>query len=107
MSGLYPAVLKLEGKRCLVVGNGYGADEKAHGLAAAGALVTRKPDYRPGDLAGYFLVIASTGDPAVTEQIWREAEERGVLCNAVDDAPHCNFILPAIHRIWILTFEQG
>lgn len=97
MSGLYPVVLKLEGKRCLVVGSGYEADEKARALESAGASVTRKQAYEPGDLAGYFLVIASTGETE-TEQIWREANDRGTLCNSVDDAPHCNFILPAVHR---------
>lgn len=98
MSGLYPVLLKLEGKRCLVVGNGYGAEERVQGLAAAGALVTRKPGYQPGDVGGYFLVIAATEDRAVREKIWREAEERGALSNAVDDAPHSNFLLPAVHR---------
>lgn len=98
MSGLYPVLLKLEGKRCLVIGNAWGADEKARGLETAGALVTRKPDYRPGDLAGYFLAVAATGDRTLNQRIWQEAEQQGLLFNAVDDPQHCNFVLPAVHR---------
>jgi siroheme synthase-like protein len=98
MSFPYPVFLSLAGKRCLVLGNGYGAEEKVLGLAGAGAVVVRRPDYEADCLAGYFLVIAATGDRALNARIAAEAERRGILFNAVDDPEHCGFILPAIHR---------
>lgn len=54
--------------------------------------------YAPGDLANARLVIAATNDAQVNEQVWREAIERGILVNVVDDPPHCNFHVPAIVR---------
>ena len=98
MSEYYPVVLKLAGKRCLVVGNGFGAAEKAAALEACGATVARLDEYGPGALEGFFLVVAATGSSAGNRQVWIEAETRGTLMNAIDDPAHCNFILPAIHR---------
>ena len=98
MSHYYPILLRLEGKRCLIVGNGFGADEKAQSLTDAGADVTRQPAFQEGDLEGYFLVVAATGDSTLNGRIWREAERLNILVNAVDDPRHCSFILPAVHR---------
>ena len=98
MNFQYPVCLSLKGKRCLLIGNGYGADEKAHGMEDAGAVVERRPDYAEGSLAGFFLVIAATGDRGLNGRIAAESERRGILFNAVDDPEHCGFILPAIHR---------
>src|SRR5213079_249170 len=119
MTQFYPAFLDLRGRRAVVIGGGAIAEQKVVGLLAAGARVTvispsvsrrledraaagtvtieRRP-YRPGDLAGAFLAIAATDDPAANRAVWAEAEARGVLLNAVDDLPHCSFIAPAIHR---------
>ena len=105
----YPVVLGLEGKPCLVIGGAFGAVEKVRGLEEAGAVVTRKPDYQAGDLERFYLVIAATGDSEMNGRIAAEAERRGILFNAVDDPPHCAFILPAIHRQGDLTvaFSTG
>ena len=98
MSYYYPVLLRLEGKLCLVIGDAYGAEEKARGLREAGAIVTRQPGYSEGDLAAYALVVAATGDPSLNQRIGAEAASRNILFNAVDDPAHCNFILPAVHR---------
>ena len=50
------------------------------------------------DLDGVFLAVAATGDPKVNEEVFRQAEARGVLCNAVDDPEHCHFQYPAVVR---------
>jgi siroheme synthase-like protein len=93
-----PILVDLAGKRCLVVGHGWGAEEKVRALTDAGADVIHQQGYAPGDLAGYFLVIAATGDPELNGRMWREAEERNILFNAVDHPARCRFIFPAIHR---------
>src|SRR5271169_2924028 len=103
---LFPMFVKLDGRRCVVVGAGTVAESKIESLLAAEASVrvvapvatpkvrewardgriewiSRK--YIPGDLGGIFLVIAATGSPALHEDIYAEARSRGVLCNAVDE----------------------
>ena len=65
--------------------------------ATTGVTVERRP-HRTGDLTGYRLVIAATGDPAVQQQVYDEGEAVGVWVNAVDDPDRCTFILPAVER---------
>ncbi|MFB6278019.1 MAG: bifunctional precorrin-2 dehydrogenase/sirohydrochlorin ferrochelatase [Salinibacter sp.] len=59
--------------------------------AEAGAIEWIERDYRPGDLEGAFLAIVSETNPEKTHPIWKEAKERNILFNAMDDIPHCNF----------------
>src|SRR5581483_10147284 len=115
----YPVLLDLAGRPCVVVGGGAVAEGKVPPLVAAGARVTviapaltpalaaqqragrfthLARAYRPGDLAGAFLVIGATGDPEVNRAVHAEATERGALINVVDDPPHCGFILPSVLR---------
>lgn len=119
MSYYYPVLLNLEGKRCLVIGDRWSAEERVNGLLEAGAQVTvRDPRLRPalrthweagriswephefeeGCLAGYFLVVSATHDAELNHRVWQEAEHRGVLVSSVDDTPNSRFIYPAIHR---------
>lgn len=116
---LFPAFLKLAGRRCLVVGAGSVAQDKIEGLLRAGAKVrVVAPDatdwirawtrakkirwdrrkFRPTDLADAFLVVAATSSPALHAGIYRQARRRGVLCNVVDDPAHCDFYYGAIVR---------
>jgi precorrin-2 dehydrogenase/sirohydrochlorin ferrochelatase len=112
---VYMACLDVEGRRCLVVGGGPVAVEKAGGLLACGAHVTlvapridaacaslelewRARRYRRGDLKGMFLVMAATSERETNARVHRDAEARGMLCNVADDPELCNFILPAVHR---------
>jgi precorrin-2 dehydrogenase / sirohydrochlorin ferrochelatase len=111
--------LKLEGRRCLVVGAGNIAEGKIGGLiatdatirvvapeatdqvqawAAEGKITWEQRAFEPSDLQGAFLVIASTSSTALHEEIYSEARRLGVLCNIVD-VPHlCDFFYPAIVR---------
>lgn len=116
---LFPIFLKLVGRSCLVVGAGTVAASKIHSLVEAGAGVTVvAPDaaeeirqlasegkirwaariFLPGDLDGIFLTIAATADPTVNRLVFLESQQRGVLCNSVDDPPHCDFYFPSIVR---------
>ncbi len=113
----YPVFLDLAGKRVLVVGGGNIAHQKMANLLKAGAKVTvispelneemsalaaggkfrhvHRP-YQLGDIEGHFLAFVATDDRSANESIWREGRERGVLVNAVDDPPNCDFIMPGI-----------
>jgi precorrin-2 dehydrogenase / sirohydrochlorin ferrochelatase len=116
----YIACLKLEGRRCVVVGGGAIGLEKVEGLLACGGDVTliapeaadelqvyaregsirweRRSYVGPTDLEGVFMVIAATDDTDVNIAVFSDAEDRAMLVNVVDVPPLCNFILPAIVR---------
>jgi len=95
---MYPVVLDLRGRSCLVIGEGPLAEEKVHGLLAAGAAVTHRASYEESDLNGMALAIVCGQPPDVAEAVWQEAQRRNILINTVDDPPRCGFIAPAIVR---------
>jgi uroporphyrin-III C-methyltransferase/precorrin-2 dehydrogenase/sirohydrochlorin ferrochelatase len=119
MTRYFPVSLDLEGRRCVVLGGGPLAVEKAQGLLLAGAVVTVfaaeaeaelrgaaaggrlslvERDYVPGDLEGAWLAIDASGRDDVNAASRREADERRVLLNVVDRARLCDWIAPAIVR---------
>ncbi|HEV2962939.1 MAG TPA: bifunctional precorrin-2 dehydrogenase/sirohydrochlorin ferrochelatase [Candidatus Angelobacter sp.] len=114
---LFPIFLKLEGKKVLIVGGGQIAEEKLFGVlrsatdvtviapqlsekiqgwAKQGLLHHEAGEYRPGMVREYFLVIAATDSQAVNHAVYQEANEAGILCNAVDDPEYCDFYAPAV-----------
>ena len=116
---LFPIFLKLTGRPCIVIGAGKLGESKIESLQAANAQVTviapraseritsmaeagevtwHRREYAPGDLAGHFLVVAATDVPAVNRAVFAEAEANGVLINAVDDPPFCDFYFPSVVR---------
>ena len=118
-ASLFPLFLKLEDRPCLVVGAGTIAASKISSLLEAGARVTvvapgasdelqklaaegkcrwLAREFEVGDLVGVFLVIAATSDSAVNRAVFLEAQRLGILCNAVDDPPNCDFYFPAVVR---------
>lgn len=107
-----PVMLKVRGRRCVVVGGGGVAARRARALRDAGAqVVVIAPQiapelaslgvtylqraYRPGDLAGAWLAVAATDDPAVNQQVAREAAQSGVLINRADDPEAGDWTVPA------------
>ena len=114
---LLPIFLKLEGRRCLLVGAGTVALEKIGSLlktgvrlrvvapearaeirqlAAEGKLEWVEREFEPADLDGNFIVIAATDVPEVNAAVYREAVARGIPCNSVDDIPNCDFFFGSV-----------
>jgi precorrin-2 dehydrogenase/sirohydrochlorin ferrochelatase len=119
MAALFPMFIKLEGRKCVVVGAGRIAAQKLKSLLDCGAdlqiiapeavrdiqelarrgLVTwTQTEFCVEHLAGALLVIAATGSPAVNAQVYQAARKHGVLCNAVDEPAQCDFYYPALVR---------
>jgi precorrin-2 dehydrogenase / sirohydrochlorin ferrochelatase len=116
---LFPMFLKLAGRSCLVVGAGSIGEQKIRSLvdcgarvhavapsasvglteaASRGTLAWSQRDFELSDLDGVFLVVAATSSVEINHAIYRAAQERGILCNVVDDPPHCDFFYPALVR---------
>jgi siroheme synthase-like protein len=115
-----PVVLKLAGRRVVVVGGGTVAARRLDELARAGAhvtLVDREPgeevrrrldagvpgtlhrrDYREGDAEGATVVFAATGSRSLDERVARDARAHGALVHVADDPELCDLYLTAVHR---------
>ncbi len=100
----YPISLELRGKRAVVIGRGAIEMRRPEGLRSAGAEVTviDRP-FRPGDLEGAYICVASSEDAAELDAIRGEADERRVLLNVIDDIGRSDWAAPAIVRRGDLT----
>ena len=133
MPEYYPLFLKLDAKRCLVVGGGAVAERKVQGLIQAGAAVvvvsptltatlcrwsgegaiTYVPRaFREEDVEGCALVIGATEYAEVNAQVATAARRHGIPVNIVDTPELCDFIAPAVLRrgdvrIAVSTGGQG
>lgn len=61
--------------------------------------------YQKGDLEGAFLVIVAEFEGDENDRIFKEAEERGILVNVMDDIPHANFSFGSIVKQGPLTIS--
>lgn len=115
----FPLFVSLRGKRCVVIGAGEIAAGKVEGLircdaeiavvspravpyiqeaARGGKLTWLRRAFTAEDVEGAFLAVAATASRRVNAAVFQACTERGVLCNAVDDPEHCDFIYPAVMR---------
>lgn len=124
---LYPIMVNMNDKPVVIIGGGEVAARKVADLLEAGAkvkvispdfndqiinaemsfsdkVVLLKRRYRTSDLDGAFIVFSATNDQAVNAEVFREAEQKGILINAVDDPPNCSFYVPSFVRRGELLF---
>jgi len=115
----FPAFLKLQGKRCIIVGGGEVALRRVKTVLSCGGRVTVissdlhselkrlveegtiqwvNRNYEPDDLQGAFLVIAATNHQEVNQEIVEKARNLRCLVNTVDDPEHSDFIVPSFFK---------
>ncbi|HUT51927.1 MAG TPA: bifunctional precorrin-2 dehydrogenase/sirohydrochlorin ferrochelatase [bacterium] len=121
MAGLFPVLLNVKDRLCVVVGGGEVALRKVMTLLERGAIVKvvspeLRPEfrelveqsliewesraYRQGDLEGAFLGVAAADDAEVNAQVRHEGWTRHVLVNVVDDPAGSDYQVPSF-------FEDG
>ncbi len=125
----FPVTLKLEGRRCLVLGQGRDAAARAQGLLAAGAPVTvvhpnpgsevQALQFRSGqlsierrafsvsDLDSAWLVVQTDRDPELAQRVARECDERRLFFCAVDQPEYGSFAHTALARAGALFAAIG
>jgi siroheme synthase-like protein len=111
---LFPAFLKLHGRRVVVVGGGPVAASKLAALQAAGAeLVVVAPEvceavesagvrierrrFEPSDLDAAWFVVAAA-PPEINRHVAEEAGRRRIFVNAVDDPANASVYLGGVVR---------
>jgi precorrin-2 dehydrogenase/sirohydrochlorin ferrochelatase len=113
----YPIYLDIEDRDVIIIGGGNVCTRKAETMMKYGARVTvvtpdftdeledwardgllalKRKTYDASDLDGANIVIASTDDQSVNEQIAADCRARRIPVNVVDVTPLCEFIVPAI-----------
>ncbi len=112
----FPAFLKLDEKKVLIVGGGEIAYEKLVHLLdftkdidliaqefsdeilkkiKENTLSFEQRGYEKGDISEYAIVIIAVDDIALQAEIFEESKQYKCLCNAVDSVDYCDFIFPS------------
>lgn len=112
----FPAFLKFDDKRILIVGGGNIALEKLEHLLNFSSNITLisksfSPEimnlvnknslkifhkkYEKGDIKDFDIVIAAINDFVLQEEIYFETRDYKILCNCVDFQKYCDFIFPS------------
>jgi precorrin-2 dehydrogenase/sirohydrochlorin ferrochelatase len=112
----FPAFLKFDNRKVLLVGGGNIALEKLEKLvdfthditviskafnaafldfAHQHQISCYERAYETGDIAGYFCVIVAVDDLEVQKSIYEESQSIACLCNSVDSVKYCDFIFPS------------
>ena len=112
----FPAYLKLDNKKILVIGGGKIAgdkishlldftnnitviapkiDEKVKDLIEKNKLAFIKREYEKGDVEDFFIVVVAADDIELQKKVYNECQEKKILCNSVDSIEYCDFIFPS------------
>jgi precorrin-2 dehydrogenase/sirohydrochlorin ferrochelatase len=119
MSEWYPMLLKIEGRKCVVVGGGKVAEHKTKGLLQAKAdivmfspLVTSviqgwvdagsiqliNREVQEDDLTDAELIFTATDRHEVNKWVADIADKRGIPVNVADEGERGSFLVPAVVR---------
>ncbi|WP_072679970.1 bifunctional precorrin-2 dehydrogenase/sirohydrochlorin ferrochelatase [Arcobacter sp. LA11] len=120
----FPAFIKFDNKKILIVGGGYIAYEKlehlldftnnitliakdynenTEKLINENSLEYFKKLYVEGDIKGFDIIIAAVDDFNLQESIYKESRNYNCLCNCVDLQKYCDFIFPSYVKKGDLT----
>lgn len=122
-----PIFLDVKGKKCLVIGGGEVSLRKTSLLIQAGAVVTIvSPDitdelaklssithiaerYRSSHLDNHVLAVAATDDEETNIAASKDAKQRNIPINVVDNPGLCTFIMPSIldRSPIVVAFSSG
>ncbi len=120
----FPAFLKLDNYKILIVGGGSVATHKLSkvldfcsnieiiaeryseemlSMIIDHKLYYKTKVYEEGDVKGYDMVIIAVDNLDLQEQIFNETRKMRTLCNAVDSVAYCDFIFPSYIKEGDLT----
>ncbi len=112
----FPAFIKLDDEKILIVGGGNIAYEKLIHLLdftknitivardfsdemlrtiKENSLLYEKRDYKQGDISAFKIVVVAVDDIPLQKDIFIESKKQNCLCNAVDSVDYCDFIFPS------------
>ncbi len=120
----FPAFIKLEDKKVLIIGGGNIAHEKLQHLLDFSSdihiiaqeysqkmlhlihehsLSFQERSYLKGDISGFDIIIIAVDNISLQAQIFEESRHFRCLCNAVDSVEYCDFIFPSYIKKGDLT----
>ena len=112
----FPAFLKLDNKKILIVGGGYIAYEKLEHLLDFTSDISiialelsddmkrvieknnlnfEKRGYQKGDIKDFAIVVVAVDNIPLQARIFAESKNYNCLCNSVDSVDYCDFIFPS------------
>jgi precorrin-2 dehydrogenase/sirohydrochlorin ferrochelatase len=118
-NNLYPLFMKVKNLEILIVGGGFVAEEKLEFLlksspdanvtmvspmyrettiavANTGQVKRIKDYYNINYLDGKHIVIATTDNPEVNVQVYKDCRAQSILVNVADNPPYCDFYMGGI-----------
>lgn len=115
-SSYFPAFIKLDNKKILLVGGGNIAYEKLNKLLDFSTSIQiiapqisdkilelialhkfehEQREYKEGDIKDVAIVVVAVDDLSLQKEIYDESQNYKCLCNAVDSVEYCDFIFPS------------